>query len=592
MPSVKPYSVSGSDRRVEEIFSDVNRHVFSGNGPDYTTRAEEGLVANPLAEYGKLMKWIGDRPDWQGVPFAAVDFSVPPPSDKVTVIIRHDVDVDVVVALQMAELERLNGIASSWYMLHTSLYYGEFRGSAFHRFIRMASVYRQFEEKGHEVGFHTDGLHLYQNLKLNGAEAIQQEIEWLRSEGLSVTGTVAHNRFDVYGAENFAIFKGKPQRGRDKPEDCPKEVIHHGKWAPLQVLDEKEMGLNYEANEIFWQTNTPVRYGAPRWAYTWRWVDNISRADAPDIATTKGFVNTDRIYENLEQVELGSYVVLAVHPVYYGLRHRPDSAPLLEGESIQKSRFAGWSSYSPRSIQVVDEGNSIVWTNERGMVDKSFLAKKKGDVKALWIGGAEVSASHLPEMLHAHSLAEKQFADKAEKTLRITKLAHSGVGLAAGYAWFSETVDEVKPDFVMLHVGPDEVRLSSRDHWSKAEGWSSDFPPGKVLDLVEDKVCEVEASELADFMRKPHQDVEEAESDWDSFAPILKYFCSAIRKKGASPIVIAENEEIAKLCSDWVSSEDISVLTMDCEDSLSPWSLKTHEDLAAQWVEFFVNSLA
>jgi hypothetical protein len=74
----------------------------------------------------------------------------------------------------------------------------------------------------------------------------------LRSEGLSVTGTVAHNRFDVYGAENFAIFKGKPQRGRDKPEDCPKEVIHHGKWAPLQVLDEKEMGLNYEANEIFW----------------------------------------------------------------------------------------------------------------------------------------------------------------------------------------------------------------------------------------------------------------------------------------------------------------------------------------------------
>ena len=100
MPSVKPYSVSVSDRRVEEIFSDVNRHVFSGNGPDYTTRAEEGLVANPLAEYGKLMKWIGDRPDWQGVPFAAVDFSVPPPSDKVTVIIRHDVDIDVVVALR------------------------------------------------------------------------------------------------------------------------------------------------------------------------------------------------------------------------------------------------------------------------------------------------------------------------------------------------------------------------------------------------------------------------------------------------------------------------------------------------------------
>jgi hypothetical protein len=57
-------------------------------------------------------------------------------------------------------------------------------------------------------------------------------------------------------------------------------------------------------------------------------------------------------------------------------------------------------------------------------------------------------------------------------------------------------------------------------------------------------------------------------------------------------VVVAENEEIAKRCSDWVSSEDVAVLTMGCEDSLSPWSLKTHEDLAAQWVEFFTNSLA
>ena len=86
-----------------------------------------------------------------------------------------------------------------------------------------------------------------------------------------------------------------------------------------------------------------------------------------------------------------------------------------KGKSIQKSRFAGWSSYAPRSVQVVDGGDSIVWANERGMVDKSFLAKKRGDVKTLWIGGAEVSASHLPEMLHAHSLAEKQFADETGK---------------------------------------------------------------------------------------------------------------------------------------------------------------------------------
>ena len=144
----------------------------------------------------------------------------------------------------------------------------------------------------------------------------------------------------------------------------------------------------------------------------------------------------------------------------------------------------------------------------------------------------------------------------------------------------------------MLHVGPDEVRLSSRDHWSKAEGWSVDFPPGKVLDLVEEDVREVEASDIADFMRKPPHEVEQAESDWSRFAPILKYFCSAVRKKGASPVVIAENEEIANYCREWLSSDDAAVLTMDCENDAFPWSLKTHEDLGAQWVEFFANSLA
>lgn len=317
-----PYEVVDSGETISEVFARVNQSVFSNHCSSTSPTKVDGL-----GEYRRVLERLCDL-GIAVVPFTEADFSRPPVPGKPTCLLRHDLDIDVVAALEMARIEHDMGVRSSWYVLHTSPYYGTFdNDGVFHRHNCMRHVYRTMQELDHEIALHTDGLHVYQFQQRDGAQALTEEIAWLRSSGIRLTGTTAHNSWSIYGAENFALFKGRPQRGGTRPGECPDAVTHEGRSAHLQVLDEQELGLTYEANEVFWQNQIPVRYAAIRSSDTWRWSDKQSRADTDPSGAIEGFIDTATALENFSLVKPNEWLVLVVHPVYFGKRSTRSSTP-------------------------------------------------------------------------------------------------------------------------------------------------------------------------------------------------------------------------------------------------------------------------
>ncbi|MBL8080139.1 MAG: hypothetical protein JNM55_19375 [Anaerolineales bacterium] len=158
-----------------------------------------------------------------------------------TIALRFDIDVEPVAAVRLARYNARFGIPSSFFLLHTAYYYGVMQGQVFYRNPLLKDLVKALIVCGCEIGLHTDALSLYLDHDVDGATAIIEEINWLRSQGVHINGTVAHNSFPVYNAENFEIFGGYRLFDRSVGEI-------KGKSYPLGVLTETKLGLTYEAN--------------------------------------------------------------------------------------------------------------------------------------------------------------------------------------------------------------------------------------------------------------------------------------------------------------------------------------------------------
>lgn len=75
---------------------------------------------------------------------------------KVVIGLRHDVDLNPFKALEMAKLEKMYGIKSTYFMLATSDYYGKISNSGFSRNEGMNYIIREIHNTGAEIGIHND----------------------------------------------------------------------------------------------------------------------------------------------------------------------------------------------------------------------------------------------------------------------------------------------------------------------------------------------------------------------------------------------------------------------------------------------------
>jgi hypothetical protein len=171
------------------------------------------------------------------------EFMDPMEPDRLVIGLRHDMDGDIVTGVKAAASLARRNVSASFYILHTAFYYGRFEEEKFLRYPGVEYFVKQIIETGREFGIHQDPLEIYQGHQINGTQAFETELAWLRLIGADIKGVVAHNSAPSYGAENFEIFEGMAVEGRE-------HIVHRGVDTPLQTTSLAKLKLEYEGNFI------------------------------------------------------------------------------------------------------------------------------------------------------------------------------------------------------------------------------------------------------------------------------------------------------------------------------------------------------
>lgn len=107
-----------------------------------------------------------------------------------TLLLRHDVDLSLRLALEMAEFEHERGITATYYILPHNDFYSPFSAGGRRALLRMA-------EMGHEVGLHCDGA-IYPQEREAFLRAVRRDIETLEdATGQKVVSASQHSPIDT-----------------------------------------------------------------------------------------------------------------------------------------------------------------------------------------------------------------------------------------------------------------------------------------------------------------------------------------------------------------------------------------------------------
>lgn len=177
------------------------------------------------------------------------------------IALRHDIDHDLDLALELAAAECARGLSATYFLLHTAPYWGD----------PLFDVkVRQLEAYGHEVGLHVNVLTEWHAAAVGDVEAsLARHLGTLRGTGVTVTGTSAHGDGRCYDDQFINYWMWKEARGRvpakseaglsaeGVPTDDPDRQIEYPpdhllvrsdrRTFPLWSISQKELGIAYEA---------------------------------------------------------------------------------------------------------------------------------------------------------------------------------------------------------------------------------------------------------------------------------------------------------------------------------------------------------
>ncbi len=563
-PIIAPYRVESSGKGLAHVMARTNRLNFGAYGAGGCGDERPCAEMRPILEYEQFLQALRAHDHIDCISLREL-IRQPSATGRLRLAIRHDIDSDVVAALEQARIEHAFGIRTSYYVLHTAPYYGFMDNGVFYRHKCMAEIYRRIQELGHEIGLHTDPLMMYQDWKVDGAAAVVEELAWLRANGLNVSGTLAHNSIGAYGASSYSIFKGRPL-SLIQPE-CPNEVENNGKWTPLQVLDERELGLEYEGNDIFWQGAASVRYvcayNDARW--WWEGEKSVPRLKARGMLWESSMMlDSDELVSSLAANGFGGCAVVVVHPEHFGLRHSRLSGPVrrLSHCEMAPSTKLGWFGYRPGSLLArhgafgdTAEFQTITAVSGSGMLDRPGrhpAAVDADPLKVAWFGGTNSDGSAVHAALQTSE--RLRLTKIGERSVALWKYAFHGMGITRLCGWYDAVAAEIRPNLVVIGIGADELQRSLPANWSRATGVDPSRPAGGFLDVENGEAIVRPASAAASLYFRPPQPIDDRRSladldladtpelrrDFDYLATTLGCFIDRVRADGAKPILLIE----------------------------------------------------
>lgn len=141
--------------------------------------------------YEKFLRYLASSDHFLIVPLR--DFKNTTSKDKVVISLRHDVDNDIEPAVKFAYREHKYGIKTTYFILHSSKYYGETGDNYFKRDSNLIHYLKKIQNSyGHEIGFHNDLVTLQIVFNVNSKEFLKNELEWLRKNNIPIWGTTYH----------------------------------------------------------------------------------------------------------------------------------------------------------------------------------------------------------------------------------------------------------------------------------------------------------------------------------------------------------------------------------------------------------------
>ncbi len=168
--------------------------------------------------------------------------------------VRHDVDHNLDIALEMGRIEHELGIRATYFLLppgdydKTENYYGEIVGRTVRQHRRLREGALELAALGHEIGLHNDFVQLGTRLQRSVEDLIVEQIAYFRGAGIEVIGSASHgSRFArAHGFLNYEIFAecvraNKPARTVALPEGARFQTL---------AIPMGPLGLAYEAYSL------------------------------------------------------------------------------------------------------------------------------------------------------------------------------------------------------------------------------------------------------------------------------------------------------------------------------------------------------
>lgn len=273
----------------EQMSSGNSKRSFSG-----TFQNEPPDTSFTYEKYSAFLSKISDTSKYIVLPVD--EFRKTINSKKIVIGLRHDVDVDLKKAYDFSKTETSMGFRSTYYILHTADYYlASPSNKAVHSDSIIPLLKLMQDKKKFEIGWHNDLVTLQVVYHIDPVQFLHQELSWLRSNGIKITGSASHgsNFCKVYWYLNFYFFEectwpvvGQFVNNINVPDGSGIIPIKKGKFS--------DFNLEYEAyflNNNKYFSDATITNGK-------RW--NISMLD---VASLKP----------------GDRVILLLHPVHWHL---------------------------------------------------------------------------------------------------------------------------------------------------------------------------------------------------------------------------------------------------------------------------------
>ena len=206
---------------------------------------------------------------------------------KVVVGLRHDVDLNPFKALEMAKIEKVYGIRSTYYFLSTAEYYGHINNSTMVRSTGIEDLIKEIHKTGAEIGIHNDLITIMIEYNLDPFLFNKEELAFYKSLKIKIHGTAAHGSpLAKKTIPNYQVFSDFAKS---------KSVQYQGKKYPLGSHSLKEYGYKYEAYSI--------NYGI-------YFSDSGGKWNDPEGLTG--------ILKKLDSSKAGDRIQILVHPDWWG----------------------------------------------------------------------------------------------------------------------------------------------------------------------------------------------------------------------------------------------------------------------------------